>query len=751
MNPAVAHAMALTKTTTLEQTIFGSAKAQVHADAPCAVLWSYTGGGSQDRNTNIDDDACNNKISNVPPGSVVVTYGEAAKAMRRHSRCIQRRMRSMTTEPTTYMGSDENSNTDSTKSIHKTAVVVAYLASNSIEYFLSVLAASTVTAPALLNTRWTVSEMAAALQPPAAATTTTTASCSTSSSSPSSGGSTGEAGTASIGFNVDDTPIEPSQSTSFTLLVFSNDFATQARQLSLALSSKTHCFATLELPNFCQTVTQQQHPHPSTTRPPCPRTASLNPPPLLQPLTKETESVPDHNCCRDSNDDAVIVFTSGTLGRAKGVRLSHRAILVQCHAKLQADTCAYSSTTRLFGTTVPFFHVGGLSSYFAVWLAGGTIVVPPVFDPSSSVQSGVGASFDPSAVLASVSSAGVNTLVVVPAMLFAMKDSLSRNRKFENKLDTQRSLANDGESKMDCPMARTVATTFPTVRLILIGGQSAARDLLQFTRESFPCARIIQTYACTEAASSLTFLDVTTKTQPMSSTRRLHPNESTASRPPSAVGDNVGQPPHHVQICVWDNCQQLTETSSLNVGIISTRGPHVMNGYWLRGCPVDRTSMDFYNDTWMRTTDLGYIDHNGFLFLIGRASDSIRSGGETVMAGEVEQVLQRHTAIQECAVFGIPNDKFGEIVCCALVVNGDFIYDNKIVRRQQNDNEINVDLIRLWCERQGLASYKRPRQVHIMTEPLPRNSTGKVLKRKLVEKFDSLTKVSLTSTLQSKL
>jgi acyl-CoA synthetase (AMP-forming)/AMP-acid ligase II len=220
--------------------------------------------------------------------------------------------------------------------------------------------------------------------------------------------------------------------------------------------------------------------------------------------------------------------------------------------------------------------------------------------------------------------------------------------------------------------------------------------------------RVVQTYACTEAASSLTF--------------HLLEQDMVQTSPPS--GDCVGSPPKHVDICLvdkdlWIETKKIRIiTPPFSMGIIATRGPHVMNGYWTRGVEAQNGRS---SDQYFITNDLAYWDQNGQLFFAGRLNDSIRTGGETVLSSEVERVLQLHPLIDECAIFPVPDPKYGEAVACAIVPN------QHVLTQQQ---------IRQWCQENGLSNYKHPR--HIMTmRQLPKNSSGKTLKYLLIEQFSS--------------
>ena len=368
-------------------------------------------------------------------------------------------------------------------------------------------------------------------------------------------------------------------------------------------------------------------------------------------------------------DDAMIVFTSGTTGGAKGVRLSHRAIAVQSVAK-QMEPCKYSSCTAMLASTVPLYHIGGISSCISVLFVGGSLIfsdAEPRFDPRRTMLS------------LTHHMMPTNILVVVPAMLTALLKELDPSM------------------------------TFPHVELVLIGGQSAPKRMIDQLQRIFLNARIVQTFACTEGASSLTFLHInapTRKCQPV-----VFGEKSNV-----ISGDCVGSPPAHVFLRLYRKEGNVNKIVNLpyQPGVIATRGPHLMNGYWRRGLPSSDTRVK----GWYLTSDLAFFDENGQWYFCGRARDTIRSGGETIMAQEVERVLLLHPSIVECAVFAKPDDRFGEAVACALVTNA----------------SLELDAIKKWCEQESLASYKRPRYLYLL-DSLPRNSSGKVLKHLLVQRF----------------
>jgi acyl-CoA synthetase (AMP-forming)/AMP-acid ligase II len=141
----------------------------------------------------------------------------------------------------------------------------------------------------------------------------------------------------------------------------------------------------------------------------------------------------------------------------------------------------------------------------------------------------------------------------------------------------------------------------------------------------------------------------------------------------------------------------------------------LMAGYWAR----PEATAQAIRDGWFHTGDAGYVDEEGFIFLKDRIKDMIISGGENVYPAEVEAVLMSHAEILECAVIGIPDAKWGETVKAVVV-------------RRQGASLTEAALI-AWS-RDKLAGFKRPSSIDFV-EALPRNASGKLLKRTLREPY----------------
>jgi acyl-CoA synthetase (AMP-forming)/AMP-acid ligase II len=170
-----------------------------------------------------------------------------------------------------------------------------------------------------------------------------------------------------------------------------------------------------------------------------------------------------------------------------------------------------------------------------------------------------------------------------------------------------------------------------------------------------------------------------------------------------SVGKPVG--PTELRIMREDD----TECDAGEVGEVLTRMAGRQREYYKDEVATANT---WTEDGWLRSGDLGYLDDDGFLYLVGRKKDLIIRGGNNVYPTDVEAVLLEHPAVQEAAVIGIPHAVLGEDVAAFVVLLPDEPPDR--------------DAILAFCA-ERLADYKRPRQLHFVAE-LPRNATGKVMK-----------------------
>jgi malonyl-CoA/methylmalonyl-CoA synthetase len=179
-------------------------------------------------------------------------------------------------------------------------------------------------------------------------------------------------------------------------------------------------------------------------------------------------------------------------------------------------------------------------------------------------------------------------------------------------------------------------------------------------------------------------------------------------------GGTVGKPLRDVQVRIAD-----AEDRSLahgEVGGVQIRGPSVFKGYW--NLP-EKTLEEFTVDGWFRTGDMGCIDSDGYLSIVGRAKDLIITGGYNVYPKEIELELDALPGVIESAVIGIPHADFGEAVMAVVVANPTARPDESAL---------------LAALKTRLAGYKVPKRVEVVDD-LPRNAMGKVQKNLLRERY----------------
>ena len=237
---------------------------------------------------------------------------------------------------------------------------------------------------------------------------------------------------------------------------------------------------------------------------------------------------------------------------------------------------------------------------------------------------------------------------------------------------------------------------FSSLRTVLYGASPITPSLLRRSLQVFGCG-FTQLYGMTETAA------VTT---------RLLPEDHDPGGPREYLLRSAGTalPGVGLRIVDVDSGEVL---GAGEVGEIQVRSAHLTIGYWKR--PEESDAL-FTDDGWLRTGDAGYLDEHGYLFISDRIKDMVITGGENVYPVEVEAVLAEHPAVAEVAVIGTPDPKWGEAVTAVVVV--------KPGMAQPTADE----LVAFTAGR--LASYKKPRVVRF-TDSLPRNASGKVLKREL--------------------
>jgi long-chain acyl-CoA synthetase len=179
---------------------------------------------------------------------------------------------------------------------------------------------------------------------------------------------------------------------------------------------------------------------------------------------------------------------------------------------------------------------------------------------------------------------------------------------------------------------------------------------------------------------------------------------------------SVGTPPPLFEMRIVD--QAGNDVPAGTVGEIVGRGPILMEGYYQR---PDLTTKAII-DGWLYSGDVGYVDEDGFLYLSDRKKDMIKSGGVSVYPRDIEEVIVRHPAVQEAAVFGVPHEKWGETPIAAVVLNPD------------HTPATSIQDLKVWINSNVGAKFQRIADL-VVYENFPRNAAGKTLKRSIQEMY----------------
>jgi acyl-CoA synthetase (AMP-forming)/AMP-acid ligase II len=351
---------------------------------------------------------------------------------------------------------------------------------------------------------------------------------------------------------------------------------------------------------------------------------------------------------------AQLYYTSGTTGRAKGVMLTHRNVCT--HAAWAVRELELTAGDH-WGHFAPLFHLADAWATFALTAVGGVHVVEPRFSAARA--------------LAAIERERVTITNLVPTMLTAM---------------------------VNAPEARRFDPS--SLRAILSGGAPITPALVRRIVDVFRC-EYVQTYGMTETSPYLTLSLLSEAMRDLPRDEQLR------------YAARTGRPFGDVELEVVDESGARVPADDRTVGEIRVRAVTVSPGYWKR----PRETAAAHRDGWLYTGDLAVVDAEGFVDIVDRKKDMILTGGENVYSIEVEAALAEHPAIASCAVFGQPDEEWGEVVCAAVVAR----------------NDVGEDELRSWC-RERIADFKIPRRIMFVSD-LPKTGSGKVSKRELRRRF----------------
>jgi long-chain acyl-CoA synthetase len=235
-----------------------------------------------------------------------------------------------------------------------------------------------------------------------------------------------------------------------------------------------------------------------------------------------------------------------------------------------------------------------------------------------------------------------------------------------------------------------------TLRLLGHAGSPIALELIRQAHEVFPGSELAQFYGATETTTVVA---------------TLRHEEKTLG---TELAGSVGPPSFGIAVRIAR--PDDTECDPEEVGEILVRSYGITAGYW----NDPEATADALRGGWYHTGDLGYFNDEHYLFVVDRAKDMIVSGGENVYSVEVEDVLYRHPCVAEAAVFGVPDETWGEAVHAIVVPHPGMT--------------VTADELRAHC-RKSIAGYKVPKAIDISIEPLPKSGPGKILKRVLRDQY----------------
>jgi len=357
------------------------------------------------------------------------------------------------------------------------------------------------------------------------------------------------------------------------------------------------------------------------------------------------------------DDQALLIYTSGTTGNPKGVMLSNKNVFAMYYA-LRSETPLFgpASVNLVAG---PWYAVVGIGYFIFGIFTGCTNVLLKMFDPIE--------------VMRLIDKYKITNTFLAPIMM-----------------------------KIICSMEEVHQYNLSSLQNIQYGGSPIEAVQLEICYATFKC-NFTQGYGLTETsgiATALRFDD--------------HLRILGADKPElKALLHSAGKPYDGVSVKIIDDDGNILPVET--IGEVCLKGDVVAMGY---KNPKPENDKIFSSDGWFITGDMGFLNHEGYLFLVDRKNDMLISKGQNIYPAEIEQHLLLHPQIKEVAVIGVPHDVYGEAVGVVAVLK---------------DGVLTNTELRNWAKNK-LPEYKLPVVLEII-ETLPRNPTGKVLRKLLREKY----------------
>ncbi|MFB6353058.1 MAG: long-chain-fatty-acid--CoA ligase, partial [Halobacteriales archaeon] len=365
----------------------------------------------------------------------------------------------------------------------------------------------------------------------------------------------------------------------------------------------------------------------------------------------------------DEDDEFALCYTSGTTGLPKGVQYRHRRMALQVLVQGHVDVFAVGENDVVM-PVVPMFHVNGWGLPYTATFYGSTLVLP-------------GPHTDPPAVADLIDEAGVTIAAAVPTVWI----------------------------EMDAYLESADGNAIASLDRVLTGGSAPPASLLRKYEEDYG-APIIQGYGMTEAAPHLVNMFETTALRAMPEAERYERKRK------------AGIPAPGVEIRLRDEDGEPVPHDGESTGEIYARAPWLIDRYYERPDATAESFTDEDGVRWFRTGDVGTIDEHGFLDVVDRLDDVVKSGGEWISSVELENALMGHEGVAEAAVVSVPHDTWQERPV-AYVVRASANLD-----RDGLDDHLRADYPSWWLPDR-----------YVFVEAIPRTTTQKFDKRRLREEF----------------
>lgn len=362
----------------------------------------------------------------------------------------------------------------------------------------------------------------------------------------------------------------------------------------------------------------------------------------------------------DENLAATLCYTSGTTGNPKGVLYSHRSTVLHALAAMAADALGIGNASSVL-PVVPMFHVNAWGVPYAATAAGATLVLP-------------GAGMDGAALYELIDSENVDLLLGVPTVWLGLLQYCEKEK-----------------------------LTLRPVREVVIGGSAASISMIKAFDEKHD-AFVIHAWGMTELSPIGTVNNMNREMAALAKDDRYR------------LQAKQGRPVFGVDIRITNDNGEPVAQDGKAFGRLQVKGPWVASGYY------KQESAKEWDNGWFDTGDVATIDPQGYMSIVDRAKDVIKSGGEWISSIDVENIAIGHPAVAECAVVGVPHPKWDERPLLLIIAKPD-----AVVTKEDILAFLEGKIVKWWM----------PDEV-LFVDSLPHTPTGKLLKRQLRDDYQEV-------------